>query len=425
MKLVSLANLIAYHKKIKSMFGDIATTTKAGLMSAADKIKLNGIAEGANKTIVDSALNSNSTNPVQNKVINTALAGKAPSSHTHNYAGSSSSGGSANTALALTTNGGSSTQPIYFANGKPVACTYKLEKSVPSNAVFSDTTYGVASQEANGLLSSIDKKKIDGLSRVATSGRYADLVGLPTIPTKVSQLSNDSGFLKLVTWDIVSGKPSSFTPSAHNQASNTIVAMTGYAKPSAISAIAATDTLNAAIGKLEKGLENKINVGSSVAKAESDSSGQNISATYIKSLSVNGRTITITKGNGATSSITTQDTNTTYGAATTSTLGLVKTGANITNTSGTISVTKTNIINALGYTPASNVVSKSTFSTTSWGAASNGFYSLTIASNGKHAIAVYKTVGSISTQVNCTISIDGSNVIVYSVDKFAGYILLV
>ena len=145
-----------------------ATSNRDGLMSKEDKIKLDGIADGANKTVVDSALNSNSVNPVQNKVITNALAGKSPSSHTHNYAGSSSPSGSANTALALTTNGGSAVQPVYFANGKPVACTYKLEKSVPSNAVFTDTTYGVASQTANGLLSASDKKKLDSISSNAT-----------------------------------------------------------------------------------------------------------------------------------------------------------------------------------------------------------------------------------------------------------------
>lgn len=49
--------------------------------TTAEKNKLSGIAEGANKTTVDSALSSSSTNPVQNKVVNTALSGKAPTSH--------------------------------------------------------------------------------------------------------------------------------------------------------------------------------------------------------------------------------------------------------------------------------------------------------------------------------------------------------
>ena len=46
-----------------------ATATAPGLMSAADKRKLDGIAAGANKTVVDAALDSASENPVQNKAI--------------------------------------------------------------------------------------------------------------------------------------------------------------------------------------------------------------------------------------------------------------------------------------------------------------------------------------------------------------------
>lgn len=55
----------------------VATTNTNGLMSAADKIKLNGIAKDANKTIVDTTLSDSSTNPVQNKVIKTELDKKA------------------------------------------------------------------------------------------------------------------------------------------------------------------------------------------------------------------------------------------------------------------------------------------------------------------------------------------------------------
>lgn len=41
--------------------------------TTAEKTKLAGIAEGANKTVVDSALSSTSTNPVQNKAVYAAL----------------------------------------------------------------------------------------------------------------------------------------------------------------------------------------------------------------------------------------------------------------------------------------------------------------------------------------------------------------
>ena len=42
--------------------------------TTTEKDKLAGIADGANKTVVDSALSSTSTNPVQNNVVNTAIA---------------------------------------------------------------------------------------------------------------------------------------------------------------------------------------------------------------------------------------------------------------------------------------------------------------------------------------------------------------
>ena len=53
-----------------------ATTSAAGLMSAADKVKLDGVEGGANKTVVDSAMSASSTNPVQNKAVKAALDGK-------------------------------------------------------------------------------------------------------------------------------------------------------------------------------------------------------------------------------------------------------------------------------------------------------------------------------------------------------------
>lgn len=52
----------------------VATQQSNGLMSALDKRKLDGIEDGANKTIVDEALSDGSTNPVQNKVVTAALA---------------------------------------------------------------------------------------------------------------------------------------------------------------------------------------------------------------------------------------------------------------------------------------------------------------------------------------------------------------
>lgn len=68
--------------------------------------------------------------------------------------------GNASSATKLSTSAGSATNPVYFSDGKPVECTYTLGKSVPANAVFTDTTYGTATESANGLLSTSDKKKL-------------------------------------------------------------------------------------------------------------------------------------------------------------------------------------------------------------------------------------------------------------------------
>ena len=57
-------NAMLLIKKIAGV--EEATPSTSGILSAADKKKLDGIAEEANKTTVDSALKSNSTNPVQN-----------------------------------------------------------------------------------------------------------------------------------------------------------------------------------------------------------------------------------------------------------------------------------------------------------------------------------------------------------------------
>lgn len=80
------------------------------------------------------------------------------------------------------------------------------------------------------------------------------------------------------------------TPLAHSQASNTINVMTGYSKPSSTSAIAATDTLNAAIGKLEKALDGKgtsnLTLGTTSTTAAKGDHGHTdlaaIKASYIK-----------------------------------------------------------------------------------------------------------------------------------------------
>lgn len=56
------------------------------------------------------------------------------------------------------------------------------------------------------------------------------------------------------------------------------------------------------------------NAATSATKAEQDASGNNIASTYIKNISAAGTKLTITKGDGTTSEIATQDTTYTAGS---------------------------------------------------------------------------------------------------------------
>lgn len=64
---------------------------------------------------------------------------------------------------------------------------FDVKASVPANAKFTDTVYTHPATHPASM--------ITGLSTVATSGSYNDLSNKPTIPTKVSALQNDAGYL--------------------------------------------------------------------------------------------------------------------------------------------------------------------------------------------------------------------------------------
>lgn len=98
----------------------------------------------------------------------------------------------------------------------------------------------------------------------------------------------------------------------------------------------------------------KASSATSATKATQDSAGQQINTTYIKGLSVNGRTITYTKGDDSTGTITTQDTNT----DTNTTYTLSKDGSTITLTGSdgkTTSVTDSNTTYSTGTTSTSGL----------------------------------------------------------------------
>ena len=147
-----------------------ATTSAAGLMSSSDKSKLDGIASGANKyshptytakssgfykVTVDGTGHVSATAAVAKSDI-TAL-GISASDHTHNYAGSASVGGAANSVantMSIKLNGGSTEGTNLFTFNGSAAKTVNITPSAIGAAASSHGThvsYSTDAPKANGL----------------------------------------------------------------------------------------------------------------------------------------------------------------------------------------------------------------------------------------------------------------------------------
>lgn len=195
---------------------ELATSSLPGLMSSADKAKLDGIAEGANKYTyihpnsgVAEGTYTSVTVDLQGHIISganpTTLAGygitdAALKIHTHNYASSSSVGGSALSAEKLDIDtAGSEIQPVYFNEGKPIPCTYTIAKSVPSDAIFTDHIYSIfkgATSDANGESGLVPFPTTDNIGYfLCSDGTWK----LPIDTTYSVGTSNYLGITKLYT----------------------------------------------------------------------------------------------------------------------------------------------------------------------------------------------------------------------------------
>ena len=163
-KLISLERLQTYTdevlKRIKANSHthsnkDVLDATTASFTQALLE-KLNGIAAGATKVTVDSSLSSDSTNPVQNKIVKAALDGKANSTHTHTK--------SQITDFPTIPTVNNPTVTITQGGATKGSFTLNQSGATTINLTDSDTTYDVATTSKNGLMSSADKSKLDGIA---------------------------------------------------------------------------------------------------------------------------------------------------------------------------------------------------------------------------------------------------------------------
>jgi hypothetical protein len=404
-----------------------ATTATAGLMSSSDKSKVNGIAEGAevNQNAFSNVVANGTTVAASGKTDSFEIEGSGSVSvsaankkitvtgtnttyDTYKGATASAAGTAGLVPVATTAN------RLQFLRGDatwatPTDTTYAAATSsnlglvkIGSNITnssgtisvskanvtaalgytppTSNTTYAVATTAANGLMSSSDKTKMDGIAEGANnyvhptatskaSGLYkvaVDGTGHVTAATAVAK-SDITGLgipAQDTTYAAATGSALGLVKTGSNitNSSGTIsltkanvTAALGYTPPSTDTNTTYDAATTASAGLMSADDKNKLDgiaegannyvhptatsKASGLYKVAVDGTGHVTAATAVAKADITGL------------GIPAQDT--TYGAATGSALGLVKTGSNITNSSGTISLTKANVTAALGYTPPS------------------------------------------------------------------------
>ena len=227
------------------------------------------------------------------------------------------------------------------------------------------------------------------LATVATSGSYVDLSNKPTIPTVDvtksyvdTQLATKANASNVYTKAEVDSKVSSVYRVKGSVASySSLPSWIGSSKPtytasevgalaSGGTAVNASKVANSFIFKVAGGSTEGTNLytfNGSAAKTINVVAGSNVTLTPTAGqLSISAKDTTYavatTSANGLMSSamvtklngIATNANNYSLPTATGSVLGGVKTGSNITNSSGTISLSSSNVTSALGYTPVKN-----------------------------------------------------------------------
>lgn len=197
-KLLDLSGLQRFFNKLK----DIIPTKTSELQNDSGFI--------TQADTVDSTLSSTSEKAVQNKVIKQALDSKANDNSVVHTTGNESISGTKSFNSDLNLNY-ASTDVDDIIDSIPGLGTADDYVHISGN----ETVNGVKSFP-NGIIANVTGTA----TPLAHTHTTSDIINL-SIPSKVSDLTNDSGFITGVSWNDVSGKPSSFTPSSHSHGSIT------------------------------------------------------------------------------------------------------------------------------------------------------------------------------------------------------------
>lgn len=265
------------------------------------------------KVTIDTELSLSSTNPVQNKTITAALS---------------------NLDIDIATND-------EIDNALNVAGSGDLPTT---GGIVPIALGGTGATTTAGARTNLGVSATADFANVAFSGAYDDLTGKPAIPSRTSDLANNSGY---ITSSALSGYVKSVNGAAPDRSGNVTISVSGggssgggnYTLPTASSST---------LGGVKIGSGLTINTNGVVS---ADVTASTLTA-YAKTTDLSA--VATSGSYNDLSNKPTIPAAYTLPNATSSTLGGVKVGSNISVSNGTISVTKSNVTSALGYTPATN-----------------------------------------------------------------------
>lgn len=263
------------------------------------------------KVTIDTELSLSSTNPVQNKTVTAALS---------------------NLDIDIATND-------EIDNALNVAGSGELPTT---GGIVPIAMGGTGATTTAGARTNLGVSATADFANVAFSGEYDDLTGKPAIPSRTSDLANNSGY---ITSSALNGYVKSVNGTYPDSNGNVSISVSGggssgggnYTLPTASSST---------LGGVKVGSGLTINT-SGVLSADVTASTLTAYA-KITDLSAVAKT-------GSYNDLTNKPTIPAaymLPNATSSTLGGVKVGSNISVSNGTISIAKSNVTSALGYTPA-------------------------------------------------------------------------
>ena len=263
------------------------------------------------KVTIDTELSTTSINPVQNKTITAALS---------------------NLDIDIATND-------EIDNALNVAGSGDLPTT---GGIVPIALGGTGATTTAGARTNLGVSATTDFAKVAFSGAYSDLTGRPAIPTATGDLTNNSGY---ITSSALRGYVKSVNGISPDSSGNVTISVSGGG-----SSGGGNYTLPTASGSTLGGV--KIGSGLTIntnGVVSADVTASTLTAyaktTDLSAVAKSGSYNDLSNKPNIPSAYTLPN-------ATSSTLGGVKVGSNISVSSGTISVTKSNVTSALGYTPA-------------------------------------------------------------------------